>query len=75
MFFNSLAERERERDSTFITEVNIFTFYIYKRSIEDMLLQLILQGDSFTHHSVASRPLAAPHHAAPFFTYNHSVGP
>ena len=33
------------------------------RSVEDMLLQLILQGDSFTYHFVASH-----HHAAPIIT-------
>jgi len=43
------------------------------RSVEDMLLQLILQGDSFTHHRVASRHHAAPHHATPCCTHHHNV--
>ena len=35
------------------------------RSVEDILLQLILQGDSFTYHNSASCPFATPDHVAP----------
>lgn len=57
------------------------------RLVEDMLLQLILQGESFTYHCVASRPHVEPHRAAPlielltsqiytqFCTHHHNVGP
>jgi len=41
------------------------SFSITMRSVEDILLQLILQGDSFTYHRSASRPFAAPYHVAP----------
>ena len=40
------------------------------RSVEDILLQLILQGDSFTYHRAAFGSLAAPLHTAPCCT-NH----
>lgn len=45
------------------------------RSIEDTLLPLILQGDSFTYHCVASRHHATPHRVAPCRTHHHNVGP
>ena len=44
------------------------------RLVKD-IIQLILQGDSFTYHSVASRPLAAPHRVTPCCTYHHNAGP
>jgi len=43
------------------------------RSVEDMLLQLILQGDSFTYRSVAFCHHVAPHRAAPCCTHYHYV--
>jgi len=46
------------------------------RSVEDILLQLIPQGDSFTYHRAASRPFAAPLHIAsccPNHDYHHAV--
>jgi len=45
------------------------------RSIEDMLLQLILQGDSFMYHFVASHHHAAPHRVEPCCTHHHNAGP
>lgn len=45
------------------------------RSVEDMLLQLILEGDSFTYHCVASHHHVAPHRVAPCYTHQHNVGP
>ena len=41
------------------------------RSVEDMLLQLILQGDSFTYRCAAFRHHVAPHRAAPCCTHHH----
>ena len=41
------------------------------RSVEDMLLQLILQGDSFTYRCAAFRHHAALHRAAPGCTHHH----
>ena len=41
------------------------------RSVEDMLLQLILQGDSFTYRCAAFRHHVAPHCAAPCCTHHH----
>ena len=45
------------------------------RSIEDILLQLILHGDSFTYHSVAFRPFATPYRVGPLccIMHNHVV--
>ena len=43
------------------------------RSVEDMLLQLILQGDSFTYRCAAFRHDVAPHYAAPCCTHDHYV--
>ena len=46
------------------------------RSVEDMLLQLILQGDSFTYHYAAfvtMLHLTALHHAAPIITMLHLI--
>lgn len=40
------------------------------KSVEDMLLQLILQGDS-TYRCAAFRHHAAPHRAAPCYTHHH----
>ena len=40
------------------------------RSVEDMLLQLILQGDS-TYRCAAFRHHVAPHRAAPCCTHHH----
>ena len=45
------------------------------RSVEDMLLQLILQGDSFTYRCAAFRHHVAPHRAAPCCTHHHYAGP
>jgi len=43
------------------------------RSVEDMLLQLIFQGDSFTYHRAASRHHAVPHRAAPCCTHHYNA--
>ena len=43
------------------------------RSVEDMLLQLILQGDSFTYHCAAFRHHVAPQRVAPCCTHHHYV--
>ena len=40
------------------------------RSVEDMLLQLILQGDSFTYHFAASHHHVVHHRDAPCFTHH-----
>jgi len=45
------------------------------RSVEDMLLQLILQGNFFTYHCAASRHHVAPHRATPCCTHHHHAGP
>jgi len=40
-------------------------------SVEDMLLQLILQGDSSTYCYVAFHHHVAPHRAVPCYTHHH----
>jgi len=45
------------------------------RSVEDMLLQLILQGDSITYHSATSRHHIAPHRVAPCYSHHHNARP
>ena len=74
-------EREREREILHLQQKSTLDFqdkrlyHLYMRSVENMLLQLILQGDSFTYHCAASRPYAAPHHVAPCCTHHHSARP
>ena len=79
MFFNSSTERERERKYIYNIsqhfDLDKRIDHLYMRSVEDMLLQLILQGDSFTYHRVASRHHVAPHRVAPCCTHHHIVGP
>ena len=41
------------------------------RSVEDMLLQLILQGDSFTYRCDAFHHHVAPHRVAPCCPHHH----
>ena len=42
------------------------------RLVEDMLLQLILQGESFTYRCAAFRHHVAPHRTAPCCTHHHA---
>lgn len=43
------------------------------RSVEGILLQVILQGDSVTYYCVAFCNHATPHHVAPCCTHHHYV--
>ena len=66
----SLIVHEREIVHLQLKSTLISSLWIW---YEDMLLQLILQGDSFTYHHVPSSHHVAPHHAAPIPTMLHLI--
>ena len=68
---SSKFSRESKRDSTFTIEVNTLTYLITMRLVEDILLQLILQGDGFTYRSATFHPICAHNFVTPCCTVTH----